>query len=388
MKKTLVIMGSHSRTLKLFDWSRTDCEIWLFNEAANAKDEKGNLKYPKCDAVFQMHHEAIWRNPKNRSDQDHYKWLSSGKTPLIYMQDKYPDVPKSVRYPIEDVISLVKNVRMVVNGEEKEFKYFTSSPDYALAIAALMWKNGRRFESVEIVGIELETESEVYFSQRTGLGFWLGYLAAIGIPLVFNGGIFNEPMYGYEGDIAIPSKIIEKRIADLTHELGHDQEKYTQEANAFLNGLTRLVTEDVGSEVEEKLNKIIRQNEPAATLNGKIKESERYLNKAKAMESASGASVFAAGEFDGTRQGYGKQQLQIQMELVSFNAQIAGQLRKLLGFEKGSEDRKKAVDEFGHMIAEFMNKNMIRFHAIGAMQDNQYYLDSCRQSLRLAKNRK
>ena len=187
-------MGSHPRTLKLFDWSRTDCEIWLFNEAANAKDAKGGLKYPKCDAVFQMHHEAIWRNPKNRSDLDHYQWLSSGKTSPIYMQEAYPDVPKSVRYPIEAVLSLVENVRMVVNGEEKKFTYFTSSPDYALALAALMWKKGKRYGRVEVWGIELETESEVYFSQRTGLGFWLGYLAALGIPLVFNGAIFNEPM--------------------------------------------------------------------------------------------------------------------------------------------------------------------------------------------------
>lgn len=136
MKKTLVIMGSHSRTVSLFDWSRTDCDIWLFNEAANAKNENGQLKYPKCDVVFQMHHEAIWRNPKNRSDSGHYKWLSESQTPPIYMQEAYPDVPKAIRYPIEDILSLVKNVRMVVNGEDKQFKFFTSSPDYALALAA------------------------------------------------------------------------------------------------------------------------------------------------------------------------------------------------------------------------------------------------------------
>jgi len=388
MKKNLVIMGSHPRTLKLFDWSRTDCEIWLFNEAANAKDAKGGLKYPKCDAVFQMHHEAIWRNPKNRSDLDHYQWLSSGKTSPIYMQEAYPDVPKSVRYPIEAVLSLVENVRMVVNGEEKKFQYFTSSPDYALALAALMWKKGKRYGRVEVWGIELETESEVYFSQRTGLGFWLGYLAALGIPLVFNGAIFNEPMYGYEGDIALSSQDIEKRIADLTAELGNNSEQYQKEAKVFLDGLSRLLTQDIGSEIEKELNEILKRNERAAILNGKIKESERYLNKAKVMESAAGASVFAAGEFDGARQGYSKQQLQIQLEMVNFNAQIAAQLRKLLGFEKGSQERKQAVDQFGHMVAELMNKNMFLFHVIGALQDNQYYLDSCRQSLRLAKNRK
>lgn len=381
-------MGSHPKTLKLFDWSRTDCEIWLFNEAPRAKDGKGNPKYPKCDAVFQIHHEAIWRNPKNRSDNEHYNWLLSGKTPPVYMQEAYPEIPKAIRYPIEDILSLVKNFRMVVNGEEKQFKYFTSSPDYALALAAYVCKHKKRYERVEIWGIELETESEVYFNQRTGLGFWLGYLAALGISLVFNGAIFDEPMYGYEGDVAISSKDIEKRIADLTRELGDDQERYTKEAKTFLDGLPRLVTEDIGSEIEKELNEILKRNERAATLNGKIQESRRYLDKAKVMEGAAGASVFAAGEFDGARMGYGKQQLQIQLETVNFNTQIAAQLRKLLGFEKGSEDRKKAVDEFGHMIAEFMNKNIILFHVIGAMQDNQYYLDSCKQSFRQAGGKK
>ncbi len=383
-------MGSHSRTVSLFDWSRTDCEIWLFNEAANAKNEKGELKYPKCDAVFQMHHEAIWRNPKNRSDRNHYKWLFSGHTPVIYMQEAYPHIPKAIRYPLEDVLSLTKNVRMVVNREEKKFRYFTSSPDYALALAALLCKRDKRYKKIEIWGIELETESEIYFSQRTGLGFWLGYLAALGINLVFNGAIFNEPMYGYEGDIAISSKDIEKRIADLTAELGHDDQKYQNEAKIFLDALSRLLDEDSGLEVEKELDEILKRNERAAILNGKIKEGERYLEKARIMENAAGAAVFAAGEFDGAKLDFSRQQFQMRLEASNLNRLIRMQLAKLLSLEKGSENRKKALDEFGRMIAEFMNKNMILFHVIGAIAENQYYVDSCKQSLRihLAKGRK
>lgn len=369
--------------MSLFDWSRTDCEVWLFNEAANVKDEKGNLRYPKCDAVFQMHNEAIWRNPKNRSDEDHFKWLSSGKTPPVYMQEAYPDVPKAIRYPIEDVLSLIKNVQMVVNDKEEQFNYFTSSPDYALALAAYFCKYEKRYHHVEVWGIELETESEIYFSQRTGFGFWVGFLAGLGVPVIYNGGIFNEPMYGYEGDIAIPSKDIKKRIADLIAELGNDTEQYQKEAKVFLESLSRLITEDLGSEIERELNEIIKRNQRSAILNGKIKESERYLEKAKIMEETSGAAVFAAGEFDGQKLGNHKLQLQLRLEASNLSGLISIQLQKLLGFEKDSENRKKALDKLGHMVAEFMNKNMILFHATGAMQDNQYYLDSCKQSLRL-----
>ena len=73
MKKTLVIMGTHPNGLKTFDWTRTDCDIWMFNEAPTAKKANGELMYPKTDVVFQLHHEAIWKNPKNRNDKDHFK---------------------------------------------------------------------------------------------------------------------------------------------------------------------------------------------------------------------------------------------------------------------------------------------------------------------------
>ena len=382
-KKNLVIMGTHPKSKQNFDWSRMDCEIWLFNEAASAKNEKGELKYPKCDAVIQMHHEAVWKNPKNRSDNEHYNWLSSGKTPPIYMQEVYSDVPKSVRYPIEDVLSLVKNVRMVFDGEEKQFRYFTSSPDYALALAARMCKYKKRYERIEVWGIELETESE-YVYQRMGFGFWIGVLAGLGVPVVLHSGMFNEPMYGYEGDLAISSKDIEKRIADLTAELGNDREQYAKEAKAFLEGLSKLAGEDVGEEIQRELNELTKRNERAGILNGKIKESDRYLEKARAMEDAAGMAVFAPGEFDGTRIGYNKQYVEARLEASNLNGLITMQSRKLWDLEKGSEKRQKALDELGHMVAELMNKNMILFHIIGGMQENQYYLDSYKQSLRLA----
>lgn len=383
MKKTLVIMGTHPRSVKFFDWSRKDCDIWLFNEAPNAKNEKGELKYPKCDAFFQMHHEAIWRNPKNRSDQKHYSWLLSGKTPPVYMQEAYPEVPQALRYPIEDVLSLISNVKMVVNGIGKEYKYFSSTPDYALALAAHMCKYKKRYKRIEVWGIELETESE-YVYQRMGFGFWLGYIAALGVSLTIHGGLFNEPMYGYEGDVAITSSQIEGRIEELTAQLGNDKETYQQEAKNFLASLTELLTKNVAVDIQKKLNEIIRRNEPAGIFNGRINESHRYLEKSKAMEGTAKAAVFSPGEFDANRIGFKKQYVEVRLEATNLNAQLTMQLKRLLNLKKGSQKRRRALDEFGQMVAELMNKNMMMFHIAGAIQENQFYLDSYKHSLRRA----
>jgi len=385
MKKTLVIMGTHPNGLNTFDWSRTDCDIWMFNEAANVK-VSGKLVYPRTNALFQLHHEAIWKNPKNRSDEKHYKWLVSGKTPTAYMQKKYKEIPKSVRYPIEDVLALAKNVRIVVKGKEKEFKYFSSSPDFAFALVAAMWKEGKRYKRVEVHGIELETESE-YQYQRTGYGFWSGYLAALGIELVHYNSIFDSPMYGYEGDVAISVKDIEKRITDLTAELGNDKDLYNQEAKIFLESLSRLLRQDVSSEVQRELNELTKRSEGAGILNGKIRESERYLEKARAMEKASGASVFSVGEFDGYRVSYNKQYADVRAEALNLNAQIDLHLKKLLNLKKGSQKRQRALDEFGNLVASLMNKNMLMLHIIGAIRENQYYIDSFKLSVRAAGGR-
>lgn len=387
MKKTLVIMGTHPNGLKSFDWERTDCDIWMFNEAPNIKVE-GKLLYPKSDAVFQLHHEAIWKNPKNRVDEDHFKWLTSGKTPTVYMQDAYKNVPKSKKYPIEEVLSLVENVEIVAFGKKKNFRYFSSSPDFALALAAKMCKHGRKYNRIEIHGIELATESEYQF-QKTGFGFWTGYLAALGVKVIIYNSIFDTPMYGYEGDAAISSEYLAKRISDLTVEFGDSKERYTEDTRAFLDTLLpQLLGKNISKDIESRLNEIIKKYEQAGIINGKIKECERYLGKAITMEQASGASVFALGEFDQTRQAYQSQYNTLRTQVTDLNAKIGFLLSRLINLKKGSKKRQRDLDEFCAMVGDFMNQNMFLLHVVGGIQENQHYMDSIKFSLSSAREKK
>lgn len=376
-------MGTHPKSRERFDWNRRDCDIWLFNEAPNLKNPDGKQAYPKADAVLQLHHEAIWKSPKNRSDEEHYQWLASGKTPIIYMQKVYKEVPKSAKYPIERILSLVKNVRIVVNGKEKGFKYFSSTPDFALALVADMWKRGQKYERVEVWGIELETESE-YQYQKTGFGFWTGYLAALGVNLVLYNSIFDAPMYGYEGDVAITASDFERRISDLTKELGEDKDRYNQEAKIFLDSLHGFLKQDLSAEIQKNSSELAKLGETAGILNGKIMESTRYLAKARAMEEVSGASIFSLGEFDSSRISLNKQSMQIRSEITELNLQEGPLFKRLINLKKGSQKRKRAIEEYGNLVAQLMNKNMILFHISGAIQENQYYIDSSKLSFEAA----
>jgi len=382
MKKTLVILGTHPNGLKTFDRSRKDCDVWMFNEAPNFKDEEGNFVYPKPDVFFQLHHEAIWKNPKNRIDQEHYQWLTSGKTPTVYMQKVFKEVPKSARYPIEDVLALVKNIRTVINGKEQKFKYFSSSPDYAFALVAQMWKGGKKYERVEVHGIELELESE-YQYQRTGLGFWIGYLAALGIEVVLYNSIFDEPMYGYEGDVALKASDIEKRLDELRKELGADKESYQKDAKDFLDSIHGLLKKDISVQIQKDFGELNKSHEATGILNGRIKENLKYLERARAMEQASGSSVFAMGEFNEARVAANGQYALAKLETIAINGQIGTILKRLQVLKKGSQKRKRAVDEFGQKIAELMNKNMLMLYLMGVARENQYYIDSFKLSFKI-----
>lgn len=378
-KKTLIIMGTHYKGQN-FDWSRKDCDIWMFNEAPNVK-VNGKTLYPMPDAIFQLHHEAIWKNPKNRSDEKHYEWLKSGQTPDVYMQDKYQDIPKSIKYPLQEILSLVKNVEMLIDGNKKDFKYFSSSPEYALALAAYLHKIGKGYKRVEIWGIELAHESE-YIYQRTGFAFWTGYLAAQGVELILATSIFDAPMYGYEGDMAISSDFFKKRLIDLNKEMGNKKEIYNQEAKVFLESLSGLLTEDISKKIEIEINELTKRNEKAGILNGQIKECSQYLEKALAMENVSNSSVFSMGEFDAMRHVYNNEYTQIRNAASNLNTRIGLHFKQLLNYKINSKERQKAIDELGPLMTELMNKNMTLLHLVGAINENQHFIDSSKLSIK------
>ncbi len=385
-KPTLVIMGTHWKGLQNFDWKRTDCEIWMFNEAPNVKID-GKLLYPKTDVVFQLHNEAIWKNPKNRGDEKHYDWLKSGNTPPIYMQEQYPDVPQAIKYPIKQILELVSNVTINIDGKESQFRYFSSSPEYALALAAHMYKEGKGYRRVEVWGIELAHESE-YVYQRTGFAFWSGYLAGQGIELVLANSIFSAPMYGYEGDIAIPSETLEKRINDLTKELADGKEQYHADAQRVMNNVLGLIDADVSTIIEKDLNELTKTHEQTGILNGQINECKLYLEKALAMEKASGGSVFSMGEFDAARHIRKVEYNNVRNEIINLNTKIAMFFTRLLTFKKGSQKRRDAVNEIGGLIAEMMNKNMALLYLIGAINENHYFVESAKLSIKIELEKK
>jgi len=147
-----------------------DFEIWAFSSCIAMPGFK------RADRIYELHPKGWWER------QDIRDRLNNFGGP-VYMQDAYPEIPKSVKYPLEEVKAL---------GYQS---YFTSSIAYMLAHAVL-----EKVDHVALFGIHMDAEEE-YADQRPACEYWLGVMQGLGMDtyLAPGGALFLQKFqYGYE----------------------------------------------------------------------------------------------------------------------------------------------------------------------------------------------
>lgn len=362
MRDVLAIVGSHPRTREKFDFSRTDADVWLFNEAANNDWAK------RVDAVFQLHVPVIWQNPKNRNDPHHYKWLQSTLT-TVYMQEHYEDVPQSVPYPLDAIKAMA--------GEPN---FLTSSVAMAVALGI-----HQGYKRIEIYGVAMETDTE-YRYQRDGVSFWMGYARGNGIEVMFADNTFDAPIYGFEGEVALDYQEIAARVAEL--EAGHEAKKqdYIAAMQTAQNAYRQFV--ELGGEQQAKnfvphLQSQLVSGMELSKLDGAIQENKRYLEKADAMKEQSGAFVFSRQEFE---QGLANAQ-KLAQKFTAENTAAGAKLDALFVTMIRTPKRKNRVKHNGEFIAAVNAYISTGLHAAlysGVMQENARYMSTLDKYIRAA----
>lgn len=355
--KTIAIIGSHPVTRKDFDWNRTDCEIWVFNEALSTE------WFQRADAVFQMHEPAIWKNPLNRNDPKHYEWLTQDHGDmLIYMMDKYEDVPNSVKYPLEEVCS------SLLPNFNDGLKFFTSSPAFALALAIM--NNATR---IEMYGVEMETDTE-YRYQRDCIAFWIGIAVGRGIDVYTNSRIFQNPVYGYEGKISVEYSEFDERIKELEPQCAQIQamfDKQGEEAKALFEGF--LKKENDGKELTTSVQKMVVLASHFGFMDGARQENLRYKKKADTMIEASGGFLIVRQEFEQAAVALVK----TKQEYVMKSSALAGRLQGIFEQIEKIQNIKRRInhsDEFVSTLNDYVKMStMVGMCSGGADENRRYY---------------
>jgi len=208
-KKTIAIVGFAPTTRDIAPYDDPDVEIWGLNEAYKYDFMK------RWDRWFQIHQPWSYRRPENRNDPDHWEWLQKDHDFPIYMQDVDPDVPASIKLPLQEIIDTF--LPNVIRGEGEVIEYFTSSYAYLAGFAALLHKDDLENLRLETYGFEMSTMTEYHY-QKGSTEFWMGLLAGKGADIWApeDCKLLHGLKYGYEVTQMINRQELEFRKRQLT----------------------------------------------------------------------------------------------------------------------------------------------------------------------------
>jgi hypothetical protein len=364
---TVAIIGSHPRTRADFDFSRTDADVWMFNEVRSNPDNHNWAK--RADMIWQMHVPAIWRNPTNRNDPKHYEWLKSQTECDVMMQDVYEDVPRSVKYPLSDILAML-------HGDPNHF--LSSSVPQAIAYA--IWTE--KYTRIEVYGVAMETQTEYQF-QREGVAYWIGFAKGRGIDLFFADPTFIVPLYGYEGKVSVEYDKFDSRIAELQTFVPELTQKFTaarMDAKKALELFVADGSKDNEQTLQVNVGKAVELCAQLGALDGAIQENQRYKGKADAMKAAAGGEfLFSRQEFEAAAKSLSDQAGKERTKYIAHGTEMGILADNIRQAPKGSQKRQKLGEQFQRLLFGNYLQSVNRMNGLqgAANEDMQYmaYLD-------------
>lgn len=172
--RKVAILG-YAPSVRLAPWNDQSWELWALNDMP--------FTQPRVDVLFELHKPDVIRV------EGHWEKLAQLQIP-IYMQDHYPEIPTSVKYPLAEVAR-----RYTVPGRDRAFLTCSASQMLAVAVDSLPTP-----ATIALFGVDMLMDNE-YGWQRPSCEFWLGVCVGRGIELILQPqtDLLNSRFtYGYE----------------------------------------------------------------------------------------------------------------------------------------------------------------------------------------------
>lgn len=175
---------------------------------------------PRIDVLFELH------SPEVIKEEGHWDRLKALTIP-IFMQERYEEIPTSVKYPLALV-----NSRYTVEGCDRA--YLTCSASEMLAVVV---NADPRPERIDVFGVDMAQDSE-FAHQRPSCEFWLGVAHGMGIAISVQHSsdlLKCRWIYGFENE----------KIDVFTHQM--------RERQQFLEGMHNAAMQKEAAAKEERL---------------------------------------------------------------------------------------------------------------------------------------
>jgi hypothetical protein len=312
--KKLAIVGTHPATRGLAPFDDPDYEIWVFNEAIPGRADWCK-RMP--DADFNMHKPEGYQWV-GYADKSGWTWLQSNKDVIVWMLETDERVPMGRKYPLDNICKMY--LSRIDHGPE-QFRYFTSSVCYALALA--LYQN---YKDVTIYGVEMETSAE-YVYQRDGISLWIGIATQHGVTvhLPESCALMSAPLYGYDEETSmIGSEQFEDRCNQLAPEISKAQAVVTG-IQGELEAYVKIINDkkagkapeaeliEIANRINASTQELINAVGKSASLQGMFMESKMWLGKLEAVAAASGGEQVVSKLIEANA---GRRQIQLPEESI------------------------------------------------------------------------
>lgn len=158
------LLGSHEASLRFAPWADPSWELW--GHASSRGLYKRNP-----DRYFDRHRKECWTKSNNKGER-YLRWLATNTVP-IYMLERFPEVPASIRYPFEQVSFGMAR------------KYFTNHAAYMIALALTEGVTHIGFFGVNYGKSVANGAADCeYATQRGSCEYWMGRAEGAGVTLV------------------------------------------------------------------------------------------------------------------------------------------------------------------------------------------------------------
>jgi hypothetical protein len=272
MNSYVAIVGAAKTSRDQTPFDDPNVDIWGLNECMAWDWMK------RADAVFQIHLPYLFERPDNYNDPNHWQWLQQQHSFPIYMLEKYPKIPASKKYPLQEVLQTVKPIR----------KYFTSTIPFMIALAILYG-----YKKIGLFGIEQMHGTEWAY-QRDCTTYWIGKADGMGIEIYLpeNCSLLKARLYGYEAEPMLISRhFLERRAKQLAKEVLEAQEE-TQNLGGQVQAIAELLEKDNSNGLSNQLNELLQAERDSlvrlSQLLGAQQENELYLLEYERAEQALG----------------------------------------------------------------------------------------------------
>ncbi len=181
-KKSKVAIVGFADSWNQAPFQNPEFEIWGLNSLFE-------IIPPGFSLWFETHDKKMWENNKEiglgltRAGKPYKEALASLPCTVL-MVDKYPDIPNSMRFPLEEMITKFNPMRNTKEWKEYDFKgskelewngYYSNSISYMISLA-IDWA----YEEIHIYGVDMATSTE-YATQRSSCEYYIGVAAGRGI---------------------------------------------------------------------------------------------------------------------------------------------------------------------------------------------------------------